>query len=119
MKRTASLIADLLVCFLLQANLLAATAQEGKPRIIEFTASWCKHCKDLKPTITRLQKKYRDRLDILEVDVNDPDSKQLVKDYRISSLPTVVFEKGNGEFYETFGYNPNEDLDREARALLR
>lgn len=67
----------------------------------------------------RLQKKYQDKVEILEVDISDPENRELVKEYHVCALPTLVFEKSKGDFYETFGYNPDEDLDKEAKALLR
>lgn len=87
--------------------------------MIEFTASWCHYCKAMQPAMARLQKKYGEKIEILELDFSDPANSELVKQYHITTLPTLVFEKSKGNFYESLGYDPDEDLDREAKALLK
>lgn len=83
---------------------------ESKPKIIKFTAHWCKSCREMEPVLERLEKRYRDRIDVVVVDVDDPENARLMDEYSVSVLPTVVFIASNGDRCVTTGYSGEENL---------
>lgn len=103
------------------ANQSAEAMDNQTPKIIEFGARWCRPCREAKPAIRRLQKKYRGKLDVVEIDVDDPANRSLMDEYGVTMLPTFVFRKSSNEYRMLFGYSPNAEaeMERDAKDLLR
>lgn len=66
----------------------------GKPIVIDFWATWCGPCMRLAPVIDELAEQYADRVVIGEYNVDE--QTELGSEYRIMSIPTLLFFK-NGE----------------------
>lgn len=66
----------------------------GKPIVIDFWATWCGPCMRLAPTIDELAEEYADRVLIGKYNVDE--QSDLSTEYRIMSIPTLLFFK-NGE----------------------
>ena len=45
--------------------------QSEKPIVIDFTATWCGPCQMLKPELRKLAEKYRDKVTVVKVDVDE------------------------------------------------
>jgi thiol:disulfide interchange protein DsbD len=82
--------------------LLAQAKAEGRPVIIDFSATWCTPCRELDektfhdPAIA--QQASRDVV-MIKVDVTrggDPLHERLLADYAVKGVPTVVFLDGQG-----------------------
>ncbi len=67
---------------------------QGTPAVIDFWATWCGPCKRLAPTIEELAVEYEGRVNIGKCDVEEDED--LATQYRVSSIPTVVFIDGQG-----------------------
>lgn len=66
----------------------------GKAIVIDFWATWCAPCMRLAPTIDELAEEYADKVVIGKYNVDD--NTELGSEYRIMSIPTLLFFK-NGE----------------------
>lgn len=95
------------------------THEVSKPRILEFEAPWCKHCKDVKPSMLRLAKKYKGKIEVIDIDVTDPANRELMQVYGVTMLPTLVFQRTSSEYYMIFGSSSEEEIDRDAKAILK
>ena len=72
-----------------------ANAQEiissGKPVVIDFWATWCGPCMAMAPLIDELATEYEGKVVIGKYNVEEEGD--LSSEYRIMSLPTILFFK--------------------------
>jgi thiol-disulfide isomerase/thioredoxin len=61
----------------LNGNQLSLDAYKGKVVLLNFWATWCGPCRAEIPSLIRLQDAYKDRLQIIGMDVDDDDPEQL------------------------------------------
>lgn len=67
-----------------------------KIRILKFYADWCGPCKELSEDLVKANLK----IDIEEIDIDDPNKQDLVEKYNIRSLPTLIFINEENEELE-------------------
>ncbi|KAF8897574.1 protein disulfide isomerase [Infundibulicybe gibba] len=86
---------------------------DSKDVFVEFYASWCGHCKRLKPTWDSLGDKYasiKDRLVIAKMDAPENDLPASVP-FRVTGFPTLKFKPaGSKEFVDYEGDRSLENL---------
>jgi thioredoxin 1 len=62
--------------------------------LIDFWADWCTPCKMMNPIIDEIEKEFSN---IQVIRVNADEDAAMVQKYNISSIPTYVLEKDDGE----------------------
>lgn len=60
----------------------------AKPIVVDFWAAWCGPCMMSKPILEKLAKEYSDRVEFLPI--NADHSREVLEQYRIFGIPTVV-----------------------------
>lgn len=74
--------------------------------LVDFYAEWCGPCKMMGPVLESID----DKVDIIKVNIDEHED--LAREYRIMSIPTLMFFK-DGEVKETFiGFRGNEELEK-------
>ena len=71
-----------------------AMAQNERPVMVEFSAPWCSYCRKIAPALEKVEEKYRDRVIIGVVNIDDEAA--LAAEEQIEVIPTLIFYK-NGE----------------------
>jgi thiol-disulfide isomerase/thioredoxin len=69
----------------------------AKATVLDFYATWCAPCKQLKPLIERARAQYGDRVAFMAIDVDDPSNHPIVDQYEVSPIPTLIFLNPEGE----------------------
>ena len=87
-----------------------ALMAEGKPVVIDFWAEWCGPCRMVGPIIDELAEEFG------KCDVDSCDD--IVAQYRVRNIPTVVFIKGGEVVDKVVGATSKETLKAKMDALL-
>lgn len=61
----------------------------GKPMIVDFTASWCPPCKQLKPIFAEVKEEFKDKIDFIAIDVDS--FPELAQKYDVQNIPNIVY----------------------------
>ena len=69
----------------------------GRPTLIEFYADWCQVCREMAPSMLDLEKRSRDRLDVVLVNVDNPRWQDLVDRYDVNGIPQLNLFNAEGE----------------------
>ena len=64
---------------------------DGKPVMIDFSASWCGPCKRIAPFVDTLAEKYAEQAHVVKCDIEE--SEDLALRYGIRNVPTILFIK--------------------------
>lgn len=89
----------------------------GKPVVVDFWATWCGPCVGMAPVIDTLAAEYEGRVEIGKYNVDEEGD--LSSEYRIMSLPTILFFKdGKKTDIRLVGSQPEEILRGKIEELL-
>ncbi|SFL82063.1 Peroxiredoxin [Paenibacillus sp. 1_12] len=115
---------------------------QGKPALINFWASWCEPCQTEAPEFSKLYELYKDRIEILAVNVTSKDRVEdaqafvgkyeirfpvlldtkaaVTEAYNIAAIPTTYFVDENGIIVDRlFGTTDPKLLEQKFTQLLR
>ncbi len=85
----------------------------GKPTLLEFYADWCTTCQGMSGTIQNLEQKYGDRVNLVMLDIDDPQWDKLVQQYRVTGIPQYTFLDESQETLDTVvGKVPQSIMER-------
>ncbi len=79
------------------------TIADNKLVLVDFYATWCPPCKMLAPVLEELQDAFKD-VKIVKIDVDANGNEELVKKYKVMSIPTMVFFKEGQEMETQLGF---------------
>ena len=63
--------------------------KDKKPFIVMFYADWCTYCMRFAPKYKIISDVYRDKFNIVMINIDDPAYKSVAEDYAIGGLPTL------------------------------
>lgn len=64
-------------------------AKEDKPIVGVFYVDWCTYCQRFMPKLDKVRNINKDKLNVVLINVDDPQNAKIANDYRISGYPTV------------------------------
>ncbi|MCH5236677.1 MAG: thioredoxin family protein [Muribaculaceae bacterium] len=81
----------------------------GLPTIIDFSATWCPPCRQLKPIFSKLEEEFKGRINFITIDVDDNPS--IAQYYGVQSIPMLIFMDPNGQIKNTLvGFQTRDQL---------
>ena len=94
----------------------AELLESEKLVIVDFWTTWCGPCRMLTPILDEVEEEMPDEIQVVKVNVDDAD--EIAAQYRIMSIPTLLFFK-NGELVDkTVGAMPKNVLVDKINANL-
>jgi thioredoxin 1 len=82
--------------------------QDSKLVVVDFWAVWCGPCRMLSPILDEVEEEMADKITVVKVNVDDAD--QIAMQYRIMSIPTLLFFKNGQVVDKTVGAMPKNQL---------
>lgn len=66
-----------------------------RPAVIDFYAEWCGPCRRLLPLVEKFSEEYAGLIDVYKVNVDEEEG--LADDFRVHTIPTLLFVPLEGE----------------------
>lgn len=90
--------------------------QSPKPVIIEVYGTWCGPCQHMAPLFEELEKEMNATHKFAKLNVDE--SREIVKDYGVTTIPSFLFIKDNALVGKESGTMTKEDLKAKIEELL-
>lgn len=76
-------------------NFEAIVLKSEVPVLVDFWAEWCGPCRNLAPTIERVAARYAGAARVVKVNIDD--EPQMLRQYGIRGVPTLILFKDGAE----------------------
>ena len=90
----------------------AENRQDYQFTLLEFKSTGCTICKQMEPILEELKNWNAAKVNVLVVQIMNPDSQEMMKYFGISAVPTHVLLDVNGsEIFRKYGFIPLHELE--------
>jgi thioredoxin 1 len=90
------------------ATFQAEVLNAAEPVLVDFGADWCPPCKMIAPLVDQIAEEYAGRLKV--VNMNADDNPDVVMQYAVMGLPTLILFKGGQAVERLIGYQPKDKI---------
>lgn len=74
---------------------------DDRPTVLEFYANWCTTCQGMAPTMEKLESEYGEKIDLVMLDIDDPQWVNIIQAYRVTGVPQFTFLDGDRHIQKT------------------
>ena len=89
------------VTYVTTENFQSEVLESNLPVLVDFTATWCAHCKTVDPIIESLLPQLSGTAKVFKLDIDE--SPEIASKYQLTGVPTVVFFNKGEEEYRLIG----------------
>ena len=97
-------------------NFEAEVMKSDVPVLVDFSATWCGPCKQLKPIVEELAGEFAGKLKVAHVDVDH--ARNSAMKYGVMSVPTVLYMKGGEVQDQQIGMTSKDNMIQKINALF-
>ncbi|MGX7589623.1 thioredoxin family protein [Candidatus Vidania fulgoroideorum] len=81
---------------------------KGEKSVINFYSNWSESCETMRYQIKKVVNFYKNSLNFYESNIDlDP---LVIKKFKISKVPTIIFFKNSREIHRSYGYKKKKRL---------
>jgi thioredoxin 1 len=88
----------------------------SKVVLVDFWAVWCGPCRALGPIVEEIASEYEGKIVVGKCNVDE--AQDISMQYRIRSIPTIIFFKDGQPVDKTIGLVPKEEIVKRINSLL-
>ncbi|KAG7344589.1 thioredoxin domain containing protein [Nitzschia inconspicua] len=93
--------------------------RNNKPTLMDFWAPWCENCKSMAPTLYQIEETYRDKVNFVMVNGDDPNNWPLIEKLGVDAIPHLALIEADGTVDTALiGPVPKEWLTRDLDVLI-
>ena len=99
------------------ANKVSST----QPKIIKFSSDMCSECQKMEKTVNQVYPKYSEKIELINIPVQKQTkyNLELIKQYKVTLVPTIIFKKSNGQTMAKIeGAMSNNEFEQYLKRLL-
>jgi len=96
---------------------LAYIKNPNKLVLVDFNATWCGPCKQLKPAVLRQCKKNSEKVELFEVDVDK--NPKVASTMNISGIPLLILYKQGKEVWRSMGLIDESELAGKLKEFIK
>lgn len=78
------------------------------PVLVDFTAEWCAPCKMLSPIVDEIATQYEGKIRVVKVDADA--NQNVMQQYSVMGLPTLILFKGGEAVERITGFKPKDKI---------
>lgn len=93
-----------------------STIMSSKPMVVDFFATWCGPCKQLAPILEEIEQHHKGDVIFRRIDVDQ--EPELVQEFRIEAVPTLMFITPTGEYQTLQGLQEPAVIEAKIAELL-
>ena len=98
------------------ANFADEVLKADVPVVVDFWAAWCGPCRMMAPVLEEVAQEMDGKVKIVKVNVDK--NRTTAGNYKIMSIPTLMFFKGGESVDTQVGFVPKEQLKKKIDELL-
>jgi len=94
------------------------TSTTGLPMVVDFSATWCPPCQQLKPVFEDLAEQNAGKVTMVSIDVDE--YPEIASAFGVSSIPALFFIKSDGKVVKTLvGLRDKSEIESEIEKLAK
>jgi thiol-disulfide isomerase/thioredoxin len=90
----------------IDGNVVSTADWQGKVVLLNFWATWCPPCREEIPELVDLQNRYKDRLQVIGISMDDPEEVGLVKKFAVRAGVNYPIVMASREIIQEYGGVP-------------
>ena len=92
----------------------------GKPTVVDFWAPWCENCKLAAPTLKTVEEAYRDKVNFIMVNGDQPQAWPYIEAFRVDAIPHLALVNADGDVETALiGPIPKSVLEADLDVLIQ